>query len=276
MKIDGLEAVWKALADPTRRQLLDALRDGPQTTGALCRRSRLSRFAIMKHLGVLHAAKLVVVRRQGRLRWNHLNAVPIQEIYQRWVQPYAAHRAGGLLQFRDHIESRTGAGPVPSKTDFGVVQVELEIVIDAAPRRVWQALVEETSQWWLEDFYTSSAARGFIIEPQLGGRVYEDWGDGAGQVWYTVIGLDAPHFIMMLGHLTPDFGGPATTMLQLRLRESGEATMVQLSDTISGRAGDGKSTQTRDGWKLLFETGLKRHVETASKSPGSRRRRARD
>lgn len=100
----ALEAVWKALADPARRRLLDLLRDRPRTTGDLCRRFKTSRFAVMKHLGVLERAKLVVVRRRGRERWNYLNPVPIRRIYERWVRPYEAIWATGMLNLKRIVE----------------------------------------------------------------------------------------------------------------------------------------------------------------------------
>jgi DNA-binding transcriptional ArsR family regulator len=71
------EVVWQALADPTRRWVLELLSERPRTTGALCGASELSRFAIMKHLKVLAAAGLVLVERRGRERWNRLDARPL-------------------------------------------------------------------------------------------------------------------------------------------------------------------------------------------------------
>lgn len=113
---DELSPVWKALSDPTRRRLLDALRAGPQTTGALCARfPQLARVTVIKHLGVLEAADLVVVRAKGRERWNHLNAVPIQRIYERWIGPFEAHWASALLRLKAHVE----AEPAPPAPDEG-------------------------------------------------------------------------------------------------------------------------------------------------------------
>jgi DNA-binding transcriptional ArsR family regulator len=80
------EAVWRALANPLRRRLLDELRRGARTTGELADATpELSRFAVMQHLGVLTDAGLVIVRRRGRHRFNHLNAVPLRRWYERWV-----------------------------------------------------------------------------------------------------------------------------------------------------------------------------------------------
>lgn len=100
----AFDAVWKALADPCRRHLLDLLRHGPRTTGDLCEHFDTSRFAVMKHLRVLEEAGLVVVRRRGRQRWNYLNPVPIQAIYERWITPYAGLWASELLDLKHTVE----------------------------------------------------------------------------------------------------------------------------------------------------------------------------
>ncbi len=99
-----LDPIWKALSDPTRRNLLDLLRDQPRTTGELCARFEMSRYGVMKHLGILEEAGLVLVRREGRKRFNYLNAVPIRAIYERWVSQYAEHWAASLLALKRHVE----------------------------------------------------------------------------------------------------------------------------------------------------------------------------
>ena len=104
IKVEDLGPVWKALADPTRRRLLDLLREGAQTTGELCGHFPVSRFAVMKHLAILEESGLVIVERQGRERWNYLNAVPIQQIYERWISGYQAFWASSLLLLKARIE----------------------------------------------------------------------------------------------------------------------------------------------------------------------------
>src|SRR3954467_15231005 len=100
-----LEKVFKALADPTRRKLLDELRNQPKTTGDLCGMfPELTRFGVMKHLGVLEEANLIFIRRDGRVRWNHLNPVPIQRIHERWISRFAAPLASTLLGLERHLE----------------------------------------------------------------------------------------------------------------------------------------------------------------------------
>ena len=97
--------VWKALGSPHRRALLDALRDGPKTTTALCEvLPQLSRFAVMQHLRVLERAGIVLVRREGRERWNELNAVPIQRELERWLSSFSQASASQLLAFERHLK----------------------------------------------------------------------------------------------------------------------------------------------------------------------------
>lgn len=95
--VDSHDVVFKALASPTRRDLLDALRDHPRTTGDLCSRfPALDRCTVMQHLKVLEDADLVIAQRKGRERWNHLNPLPIKHIYERWIGPYATQAVGVL------------------------------------------------------------------------------------------------------------------------------------------------------------------------------------
>jgi len=97
--------IWKALGSPHRRALLDALKDGPRTTSALCEvLPRLSRYAVMQHLGVLERAGVVLVRREGRERWNELNAVPIQRELERWLSGFQQASASQLLAFERHLQ----------------------------------------------------------------------------------------------------------------------------------------------------------------------------
>lgn len=94
---DKFDAVFKALGHRARRRMLDLIKDGPQTTGALCEAlADLDRCTVMQHLSVLEKAGLVVVERRGRERWNHLDALPIHDVQKRWIGPYAAHAVGML------------------------------------------------------------------------------------------------------------------------------------------------------------------------------------
>lgn len=97
--------MFKALADPTRRQLLDELfREDGQSLSALEGRLPMSRFGVMKHLKVLEAAGLVTTRRRGREKLHYLNPVPIRLIHDRWVSKYAEPWASALSELKEEIE----------------------------------------------------------------------------------------------------------------------------------------------------------------------------
>jgi DNA-binding transcriptional ArsR family regulator len=102
---DPLDDVWKALSDPTRRQILDLLRNGPRRTTEIVEAfPKLTRFGVMKHLDVLRAAGLVTTRAEGRERYNALNPVPIRQIYERWVSKYADLWATTFLRVKQAAE----------------------------------------------------------------------------------------------------------------------------------------------------------------------------
>ncbi len=111
---NDLDHVWKALADPTRREILDMLRDGPrQTTEIVEKFSQLSRFGVMKHLDVLRQAGLVITRTEGRRRINSLNAAPIREILERWIGKYEAYWGNTLLRVKESAESESEGKKTP-------------------------------------------------------------------------------------------------------------------------------------------------------------------
>src|ERR1700676_4928172 len=124
-----MDAVFRALADPTRRSLLDALfkQDG-QTLSALDERLPMTRFGVMKHLKVLEQAGLVVTRRRGREKLHFLNPVPIRLIHDRWVSKYAERWAAGLSDLKHRLEK--------------MMQKIFEIYVKTTPERLWQAITD--------------------------------------------------------------------------------------------------------------------------------------
>ncbi len=127
-----MNVVFKALADPTRRRLLDMLfrRDG-RTLGQLERRLAMTRFGVMKHLRVLEQARLVVTKRRGREKLHFLNAVPIRQIHDRWIDKYSAPVAALLTGLKMELEE-------------GEMEKVYEIYIKTTPERLWQAITDPT------------------------------------------------------------------------------------------------------------------------------------
>jgi uncharacterized protein YndB with AHSA1/START domain len=125
-----MDAVFKALSDPTRRRLLDMLfrRDG-QTLGELESRLEMTRFGVMKHLRVLEQARLIVTKRRGREKLHFLNAIPIRHIHDRWIDKYSAPVAAMLTGLKTQIEE-------------DAMERVYEIYIKTTPERLWQAITD--------------------------------------------------------------------------------------------------------------------------------------
>jgi len=103
---DADDLIFKALGHRVRRQLLDLLKAESRTTGMLCDLlPELDRCTVMQHLGVLEAAGLVIAERRGRERWNHLDALPVHAIHERWIGPYAAYAASMLSRLKQQVEA---------------------------------------------------------------------------------------------------------------------------------------------------------------------------
>jgi uncharacterized protein YndB with AHSA1/START domain/DNA-binding transcriptional ArsR family regulator len=141
-----MDAVFKALADPTRRKLLDKLyeQDG-QTLTALERRLPMTRFGVMKHLRVLEQAHLVTTRKRGREKLHFLNPVPIRRVHDRWVSKYAEPWAATLSGLKNELEEETmkkvpEAGMLLSPGETAAV---FEIFIKTTPERLWEAITDE-------------------------------------------------------------------------------------------------------------------------------------
>jgi uncharacterized protein YndB with AHSA1/START domain/DNA-binding transcriptional ArsR family regulator len=141
-----MDVVFKALADSTRRSLLDELfkADG-QTLGALEQRLPMTRFGVMKHLKVLEEAGLVTTKRRGREKLHFLNPVPIRLVHDRWVSKYAEPWAAGLTGLKRRIEEQTEMSADSSgKRPWTATATEkvFEIYIRTTPERLWEAITD--------------------------------------------------------------------------------------------------------------------------------------
>jgi uncharacterized protein YndB with AHSA1/START domain/biotin operon repressor len=157
----GMDAVFRALADPTRRSLLDELfREDGQSLGSLAERFSMTRFGVMKHLKLLEEAGLVVTRRRGRQKLHFLNPVPIRLVHDRWVSKYAEPWAAGLSGLKAELET--------------TMEKVFEIYIKTTPERLWQAITDPEirakysfgvrieSDWTPGSTYGSSGAGGTV------------------------------------------------------------------------------------------------------------------
>lgn len=247
-----MDDVFRALADPTRRSLLDELfRQDGQTLGALVARLPMTRFGVMKHLKVLEEAGLVVTRRRGREKLHFLNAVPIRLVHDRWVSKYAEPWAATLSGLKHGLESKT-------------MEKVFEIYIKTTPERLWQAITDTE----LRRKYT------------FGAVVTSDWTQGSG---YRSLGHGTPIFegenlvvdpprklVQSLRALWgDDVKSEGTSRVTWEIEAVGDSCrLVVTHDQLR----EGANNQLYGGWPMVL-SGLKTLLETGEllTTPGSLR-----
>jgi uncharacterized protein YndB with AHSA1/START domain len=196
--MDDDELAFKALADPTRRLLLDRLfvRDG-QTLADLVSGIELTRFGVMRHLGVLEEAGLITTRKSGRWKLHFLNPVPIRQIHDRWIGKYAERGAKALVELKRELETEM-------TETMTTTQVQ-RVYIKATPKRVWAAIT--TPEW------TTRYGFGGAVEYELhpGGRFTGYTNEGARAMGAPdvaiegeVLEADAPHRLVQTWHVVMD------------------------------------------------------------------------
>jgi DNA-binding transcriptional ArsR family regulator len=253
--------LWQALADPTRRALIDRLAGGARTTSQLCEGFPMTRFGVMKHLGILERAGLVVARRQGRLRLNHLNAAPLRALLSGWLSPRAEALADGAIRFAQEVEEGAMAEDKEAvRQQAGVVDVALEWPVAAPVQRVWKALFERPQSWWPAAHRAVGGDAVMSLEAKLGAQLREESPDsgGAGLVWYQVIAIDPMRSVDLAGHLAARYGGPASSLLHIEIvpGESEGSSLLKLTDSVFGRIGPGLRASLTSGWQAIVGEGL--------------------
>ena len=246
-----MEDVFKALADPSRRTLLDALfREDGQTMTQLQAHLEMTRFGVMKHLQVLERAGLITSLKVGRERKHYLNPIPIQQVYDRWVSKYAGTWSGALTRLKYELEERA---PMSETTTH-----VYEIFIRTTPERLWQALTDpnETEKYYFGTRvaniteaganYTYSMPDG---SPMLSGKVLES--DPPRKLVTTFIPgwVEAPKESTVVFEIAPD-----GDVCKLTLRH--ERLIV----------GDGLTEGVKNGWARIFSS-LKSLLESGEALP---------
>lgn len=140
---------------------------------------------------------------------------------------------------------------------------ELEIAIEAPREKVWEAILEETNAWWLPDFHVAGPDSTVTFDPRAGGQgLVEETPEGDGLVWYS------PHMfqpsaykIYLIGHIGPEWGGPATSSLKLALDTTETGCLLKVTDARHGNVDEKQLKSYAEGWTQLFTDGLKHFVE---------------
>ena len=246
-----MDEVFRALADPTRRSLLDELfRQDGQTLSALEERFAMTRFGVMKHLRILEEAGLVVTRRKGREKLHFLNPVPIRLVHDRWVSKYAEPWAAALSGLKDQLEAE--------------MEKVFEIYIRTTPERLWEAIVDPD----IRSKYS------------FGAGAYSDWTPGArieltGRGGELVLGdgevleADPPRRLVhtmraLWGDDVKEEGFSRVTWEIEQVVDSCRLTLIH--DQLR----DGANDQLYGGWPMIL-SGLKTWLETGEllTTPGS-------
>lgn len=240
-----MDAILKALGDKTRRELLDSLRekDGQSLT-ELEASLAMSRFGVMKHLKLLEDAGLVLTRKVGRFKYHYLNAAPLQEVVDRWIEPLTRQPATrALLDLKARIEQESA---MARKPDF-----VLETYIAAKPEAIWDAL---TSPELSGRYYIMGASFHGDLQP---GQPYEyRRSDGAVLLSGEIIAADPPRHLEMTfrPHWGPDIP-PSRNVYEIEAQGDSSKLTILHFDLPPGNDG------IKLGWSKIA-SGLKKLIET--------------
>jgi uncharacterized protein YndB with AHSA1/START domain len=248
----GMDEVFRALADPTRRSLLDELyKEDGQSLGALEERLPMTRFGVMKHLKVLEEAGLVTTKRRGRQKLHFLNPVPIRLVHDRWVSKYAEPWAAALTGLKKTIEE-------------DVMEKVFEIYIKTSPERLWEAITSGE----LRQKYTFGVG---VSSDWTPGSRYEAFHPGAGVSISEGENLevDPPRRLVqsMNALWSDDVKQEGTSRVTWDIEPVGDSCRLTVTHD---QLRDGANDELYGGWPQIL-SGLKTLLETGETltTPGS-------
>jgi DNA-binding transcriptional ArsR family regulator/uncharacterized protein YndB with AHSA1/START domain len=248
------EAIWKALGDHVRRTILDQLRDGPKTTGALAALFEQTRFGVMKHLDVLEGAGLIAVERRGRERWNYLNAPALKSALDRWLTPFQHLWTNRLAALAQAIEetSRMSTAQTPQFLDIRQ-EVELAAPMDA----VFAALTKNIDRWWLSPYRQTGAESRLELLPVIGSAMIEESLDGRHKaIWARVEEVHEPHLLYLSGRFAVT--GAVAGRIHFDLKAEGETgCRLTVSHQAFGAIGEETQGHFTEGWRDLLDRRLR-------------------
>jgi uncharacterized protein YndB with AHSA1/START domain len=246
-----VDAVFRALADPTRRSLLDELfRQDGQTLGALEERFSMTRFGVMKHLKQLEEAGLVVTKRRGREKLHFLNPVPIRLVHDRWVSKYAEPWTAGLSDLKHRLEQ--------------TMEKVFEIYIRTTPERLWEAITDPEIR----------------SKYNFGSRVASDWTPGSRLEMShpgadgllgegEVVEADPPRRLVhtMTALWSDDVKSEGASRVTWDIEPVGDSCRLTVTHD---QLRDGANDELYGGWPMIL-SGLKTWLETGEllTTPGS-------
>lgn len=146
---------------------------------------------------------------------------------------------------------------------FQSLDIQLDVEIAAPVERIWQSLTRDIGAWWPKQFYVGTHPRRFVLEPHVGGRVIEDWGDGEGSLFGIITVFEQNRTLQWAGDMSADYGGPARSVTTFRLRTASQPglSVVAFRDTPFGLLGDDALKGLEQGWRWLLNEILKPYIE---------------
>lgn len=242
-----LELVFRALADSTRRALLDRLHErNGQTLSQLCDGVEMTRQSATQHLGVLESANLISTVRQGREKLHYLNPVPLHEIQERWIDKFERPRLRALSAIKQRAEKGLMSQPTFVYTTY----------INSTPDKVWQAITdaELSGQYW---------GHANVSDWQQGSRWEHQRVDGSGiaDVVGTVVEADPPRKLVTTW-ADPAGGAESTVTFLIQPYQD----IVRLTVTHADLADPAEYAQASGGWAAVLSN-LKSFLETGAPLP---------
>jgi uncharacterized protein YndB with AHSA1/START domain len=248
---DPMAPTFRALSDPSRRHLLDRLfeRDGQTLNELSAHLPAMTRFGVMRHLGVLEEAGLITTRREGREKRHFLNPVPIRLVHDRWIGKFAEPVVGAMAAIKRTLEAEAMTAP----------DHVYSVYIKASPDRVWRAITDgvETEQYYYGTRVDSDWSKG--------GRIVYAYPDGSTAADGEVLDIEPGKFVRMtfLAHWDPEYkaAGPVTMTWDIEAQDDGGSL---LTVTTSGLVEGSKMATEFSGGIVYIVSGLKTYVETGA------------
>lgn len=257
---DPLDDVFRAIADPTRRLILDALRPKPLNTSALvAANDSMTRAGVINHIKVLEAAELIRVEVRGRERINHLNATRLQGVYERWLNPFEqiwSSKLEGLARVAEVAATQPQEEPMPNPP-VQVVEIVQQRTCAAPPDAVWDALTDHVDQWWTQPFVAENST-GLTLYLEPGGTLWDARPQG-GYALAIVRGFTKGRELILDG----EFGVPGALSgrLVVDLEDLGDSTTITFTNTAIGAIPD-HLPDNEAGWHALLGN-LTQYAETS-------------
>ena len=249
-----MDEAFKAIDDPSRRTLLDALfdEDGRSLGELTALLPEMTRFGVMNHLGVLEEAGLITTRRAGRRKLHYLNPVPIRRIHDRWIDKYTAPRAGALATLKSELE-----GGAPMSRPDHVYQV----IINVAPERVWEAIT--SGDLTVQYFYGTRVESTW----EAGATIVYAYPDGSVAADGEILSIDPGREVEMTFLARWDPGleaeGPAREVWRVEDWAGATKLTMELYDTPHGSK---RYEDFTNGFPFIV-SGMKTLLETGERLP---------